>query len=201
MSRVYFIKPVGMDGPVKIGCSVSPNNRRSTLATWSPFALEIVADIEGGFELEKRFHALFAETHQRREWFGWSRRLAAVILAINDKSFDVATLPAPLNIVARDRAKTRSGPPKWTPEKRFQVSYYSRMRALSKRGMPQIEGRPSGYISDWSMEQYGYKNDVHGFIRHCEDWADRMTAQYGHSKMPPVRWQGPRPTDTERLAS
>ena len=46
MTYVYFIKPIGMDGPIKIGCSVSPDRRRETLEWWCPFPLEILAEIE-----------------------------------------------------------------------------------------------------------------------------------------------------------
>src|SRR3546814_12747101 len=41
MKRVYFIRPIGQAGPVKIGCSVGPNKRRPELETWSPVPLEI----------------------------------------------------------------------------------------------------------------------------------------------------------------
>ena len=88
MTRVYFIKPIGMEGPIKIGCSFSPTARRETLETWSPFALEIVAEIEGEFRLERQFHALFSDSHQRREWF-------TATPAINAGTFDKTTLPNP----------------------------------------------------------------------------------------------------------
>lgn len=96
MSRVYFIKPVGMKGPVKIGCSISPEVRRSTLDTWSPFALEIIAEIASGVALERRFHAAFRATHERREWFGWSPEIEGAIERINTGSFDTESLPAPM---------------------------------------------------------------------------------------------------------
>lgn len=72
MSRVYFIKPIGFDGPIKIGCSISPDGRRDTLQTWCPFPLEIVAEIEGDTKLERRFHLMFDDTCKGREWFDWS---------------------------------------------------------------------------------------------------------------------------------
>src|SRR3546814_7865437 len=75
MKRVYFIRPIGQAGPVKIGCSVGPNKRRHELETWSPVPLEIVAEIDGGFVIERRFHAKFHDTHERREWFTWSQGL------------------------------------------------------------------------------------------------------------------------------
>lgn len=53
-SFVYFVKPVGQDGPVKIGFSETPIDRLSTLMTWSPIPLEIAIAIPGDRELEGR---------------------------------------------------------------------------------------------------------------------------------------------------
>jgi hypothetical protein len=80
--QIYFIKPVGMPGPVKIGCSDVPTKRLKELSTWSPFPLEIVAVTEGTFELESNVHACFADTHSHREWFHASDRLTAVMARI-----------------------------------------------------------------------------------------------------------------------
>src|SRR3546814_4337127 len=101
MKRVYFIRPIGQAGPVKIGCSVGPNKRRHELETWSPVPLEIVAEIDGGFDIERRFHAKFQDTHERREWFTWSQGLDDTITAINAGAFDVSTLPEPVQITQR----------------------------------------------------------------------------------------------------
>jgi hypothetical protein len=35
VTRVYFIKPIGLQGPIKIGCSKSPEGRHSTLESRS----------------------------------------------------------------------------------------------------------------------------------------------------------------------
>lgn len=197
MSKVYFIKPVGLDGPIKIGCSVAPDSRRSTLETWSPFALEIVAEIEGGFALEARFHALFQETHQRREWFGTSRRLQAVIAAINAGTFNVETLPAPIYIA---KQKERGGKRPLSPARKFSCAYTMRVRTLVRRGMKWAD-----YIKDGPrfchtfVEPNRYTNidmtpdDLPALIRACEAYADKITAQFGHDGMKPVRWQGPLP--------
>lgn len=110
MKRVYFIKPIGFQGPVKIGCSVSPDNRRDTLETWSPFPLEVIAEIDGDFAIERRFHAYCAETHLRREWFAWSDRIAETVEAINAGTFDIETLPEPGGIAAHLFGKARKKP-------------------------------------------------------------------------------------------
>lgn len=204
MSRVYFIKPLGMDGPIKIGCSHSPERRRRALDTWSPFALEIIAEIEGGFELEHRFHALFVETHQRREWFGWSRRIAAVVAAINDGSFDVNTLPAPMHVSANARKGKGSRKSEWYPARRFSTSYQMRMHALRRRGMPWQEccDGPSfcsyAYSNSFYADRHRRYDDPVAQIKACEAFADKVTAKYGHSGMKPVRWQGPYPEAPKR---
>src|SRR3546814_2529964 len=119
MSRdrfVYFIKPVGMGGPVKIGCSYSPDARRNTLDTWSPFALEVVATIKGDEEMERRFHAKFQDTHERREWFTWSQGLEDTKAAIRAGTFDVASLPDPELVCIRGRKRDNSRSEEHTSE-------------------------------------------------------------------------------------
>lgn len=93
MKRVYFIKPIGMDGPVKIGTSESPVRRCGALAAWSPFPLEIAAQVEGGEVIEARFHRLFIDSHERLEWFSWTPELQSIIDHINNGTFDIACLP------------------------------------------------------------------------------------------------------------
>lgn len=92
---VYFIKPVGMDGPIKIGQSASPEGRVRDLSRWCPFPLEIVAKIEGGREVEERFHAAFIDHHERLEWFSPHPEILNAIAAINAGTFDVDSLPYP----------------------------------------------------------------------------------------------------------
>ncbi len=111
MRRVYFIKPVGMDGPIKIGCSESPARRRIALEAWSPFPLELVATIEGDCLLEQRFHAEFIADHERLEWFRITPRLLAVIGAINAGTFDIETLPRASGTIAGLKARTET----WEP--------------------------------------------------------------------------------------
>jgi hypothetical protein len=99
MSEVYFIRPIGMASPVKIGRAIFPKSRRTALATWSPFDLEIVATIPGGRDLEERFHALFIAHHWRQEWFHGSELMEKVINQINSGTFDIGSLPESLGIL------------------------------------------------------------------------------------------------------
>lgn len=79
MKRVYILRPVGLPGPVKIGCSKAPEARLATIAAWSPIRLEIVAIINGGHELEVALHKRFARLALHGEWFGVDAELQAVI--------------------------------------------------------------------------------------------------------------------------
>lgn len=114
MSRhVYFIRPIGMAGPIKIGCSASPDKRLGALETWSPFPLEIIATLEGTEHTERQFHALFAAHHERREWFRWCPEIEEAVAAINAGTFDRRTLPSPARLVSPAQKKT--------PEQKRQV--------------------------------------------------------------------------------
>lgn len=93
MKRVYFIKPIGIQGPVKIGTSEKPAARCAALATWSPFPLEIVAEFPGDEIVEAQFHRMFLEHRQHLEWFTWTAELQAVIDRINAGTFEIASLP------------------------------------------------------------------------------------------------------------
>jgi hypothetical protein len=80
--RVYFLKPVGMAGPIKIGCSCVPEERLSVLAAWSPIDLELIGSVVGTFQDERWLHRCFADAHHRREWFLATPKLVAAIDAI-----------------------------------------------------------------------------------------------------------------------
>lgn len=130
MSMVYFIRPIGSDGPVKIGNSADVQTRLITLdaASWIP--LEIAAVIWGGPVLEGRFHALLHSTHIRREWFAASPMLSETITEINAGTFDPSSLPAPLSLFGRTRSDL--------PE--------SRQRDRDLRRWVQDVQRTSGYV-------------------------------------------------------
>lgn len=79
MKYVYFIKPVGMDGPIKIGSSAVPADRLLDLSVWSPFPLEIIGAAPGNCRDEKFLHTRFADLHSHREWFRSSPGLRRTI--------------------------------------------------------------------------------------------------------------------------
>lgn len=107
MTHIYFIKPVDMDGPIKIGRTDNLSRRLVQLSGWSPFPLELLTAIEADGADEERFHAAFIEHHVRLEWFNPHRDILDTIESINAGTFDLDTLPyacGPINGLAERKA-------------------------------------------------------------------------------------------------
>lgn len=103
--RIYFLRPVGQVGPIKIGCSVDAENRLATYIPWSPIKLEIVVTAAGSHMEERRLHGMFGKDWLHHEWFGASKELLALI------DYVVATGALPeLPRVIKFRAKPQSRP-------------------------------------------------------------------------------------------
>jgi hypothetical protein len=66
---VYFVRPVGQDGPIKIGVANVPTKRLAQIMAWSPVDLEILVTVPGNGALERNLHECFAYAHVRGEWF------------------------------------------------------------------------------------------------------------------------------------
>lgn len=128
---VYFIKPVGKPGPVKIGWSQSPVNRLMTMMAWSPFPLEIIVTIPGPYELEQNLHQCFADTHSHSEWFHPSPRLTAAISALRAGK-DIAEA-VDLNDRRGMLARKPKGGGSWSPTMRMYMSIYMRLLHAAKR--------------------------------------------------------------------
>lgn len=79
---VYFIKPIGMEGPIKIGCSDAPLKRLADLAAWSPWPLEVIGSVPGGLKDEGFIHGCFKDSHSHHEWFRSSQKLRDAIAMI-----------------------------------------------------------------------------------------------------------------------
>jgi hypothetical protein len=195
MSRVYFIKPIGMDGPIKVGCSFSPDTRRRTLDTWSPFALEIIAEIDGDFDLERRFHALLREWHQRREWFDGTPEVWSVINAVKAGTFDVTTLPEPTNICHNKASSSAAHKASWTPERRMRASYDGRVRWTQIRsrtvcpvytslvGDPDMRARIDEYLHD--PQRHGEPIEAYRKRTGCLPWFARNLPEYRPTEQTP----------------
>lgn len=82
--HIYFMKPIGMIGPIKIGCSGWPDERVKQLMVWSPYPLEIVHSFEGGQSTERKLHHCFADLHSHGEWFHPGTRLLKAIEAMKN---------------------------------------------------------------------------------------------------------------------
>lgn len=128
---IYFIRPIGMRGPIKIGCSYSPDRRRSTLETWSPFPLEIVAEMPGCMDDERRLHSLFRAQHKSREWFDWTPELQRVVDAVAAGRFDLTSLA---DAVPFPRSRPRNVATFKCPFWRFARSVDARLQSARKRG-------------------------------------------------------------------
>jgi hypothetical protein len=103
-SSIYFIRPVGSDGPVKIGHSFDPHGRLETYLAWSPVPLEVAAVLpvqtpsgERGFkwarQFERRFHARYNAHWLHHEWFAANPLLTHDIHLIRAGRFDLSVLP------------------------------------------------------------------------------------------------------------
>lgn len=90
-TSVYFFRPVGMDGPIKIGCSAEPEKRLATYSPMSPYALEMIGTFPGSSRDENYLHRAFASAHSHREWFHSTPLLRRVIaLVIEAQSIEPA---------------------------------------------------------------------------------------------------------------
>lgn len=76
---IYFLKPIGEKGPIKIGCSSMPQERLKAVQIWSPVFLEIVAIVDGHVTLENFLHRHFLADRLHGEWFAWSEELQSVL--------------------------------------------------------------------------------------------------------------------------
>jgi len=67
---VYFIAPEDAEEPVKIGFTAHPIKKRlRALQCVSPLRLRVIATAEGGRDVEKRLHSIFATGRLWGEWF------------------------------------------------------------------------------------------------------------------------------------
>lgn len=142
---VYFLRPIGQDGPVKIGSSVAPEVRLATYMHWSPLPLEIAATLQvAKRSVEGRFHSAFRHLHTHHEWFRADPALTAAIDAIRAGTFDISGLPPTMQLYqSRDEY--------WTPERReargltFTVNRLA--RAANVASPPDVE-RALGRLRD-----------------------------------------------------
>ncbi len=120
--RVYFLRPVGQLGPVKIGCSVLPDLRLETLTTWSPVRLELICSVPGTHKDERTLHGMFAKHHVHGEWFGASKELLALIghcqaTGALPELPEIVAFPRVRHVGHKGRAAGKRKPGELSPEK------------------------------------------------------------------------------------
>jgi ribosomal protein S30 len=123
---VYFIRPVGQVGPIKIGFSVAPDVRLIRMAAGSPLPLEIVATIPGSASLERAFHETFAYAHSHFEWFHPVDDLLRGIHALQQG----VTLEDAFDLTKKSGSIRKSNPKireRFTPEFRERRGYHLRV--------------------------------------------------------------------------
>lgn len=129
-THVYFIRPVGMDGPIKIGCSQKPLQRLKALSPWSPFPLELIGSVRGDFGDEVELHKRFSDLHTHREWFMSSPLLRHAIERIlgGESISDVCRDIAPKKSIRNQNKPIR------TPDRDLFLQYGRKIkRAIEKR--------------------------------------------------------------------
>lgn len=90
---IYFMRPVGMPGPIKIGCSHIPEDRLYALSAWSPFPLEFIGKIAGDLSDEQRIHHQLRAHHSHREWFHAAPEVIELVEALCAGRVQVLSLP------------------------------------------------------------------------------------------------------------
>lgn len=151
---IYFIKPVGMAGPIKIGFTTNSEKRLEGLTVWSPFKLEIMHTVPGDIKLEMKVHAHFADLHSHHEWFHPGERLVSAIKRMK------AGLRLEDAIDLSDRRGNITARPDWTPERRNRLSYTSRIqRALWRFSQDNghvrcaLPARVQQIVASWSAQK------------------------------------------------
>jgi hypothetical protein len=154
-SYVYFIKPVGLPGPIKIGFSVNTRERLLSLGAWSPLKLEIIAEIPGTCQLEKNIQDCLLNSHSHHEWFFPTDEVISVVEAIKagipiEEAVDLT------NRVGSIRTRGLSG---WTESTKKRASYSTRIRNLHWKGYKtpqQIES----ILRKWDRDRSPSSEDI-----------------------------------------
>jgi hypothetical protein len=142
--HIYFIKPIGMEGPIKIGCSADAAMRMDGLASWSPFPLELVVSVVGDFKDESLIHQCFHEFRSHREWFHANVRLAKLM---SDLASGVP-LALALDQSTRVVEKRNCGGAQWSEGMRRSMSVMHRIDAAAKRRGLNYYGQAPAHLTD-----------------------------------------------------
>lgn len=125
---VYFLRPVGLLGPIKVGCSEEPKRRLEDMLTWSPLKLEIIATTPGTLKDESFLHRCFAASHSHREWFNPSPEIQIALLTISNGG----GMPE-LRTVLSERGSIRAKRRPYDENTRRRISYGHRIRHAERK--------------------------------------------------------------------
>lgn len=125
--QVYFIKPVGMDGPIKIGFSAVPMARLLSMVAWAPFDLELIGSVPGTYSDEQYLHRCFWNHHRHHEWFNQSEELTSAIADILEAGVVRRDLIGPPQIDRKPVSRN------YTDEYRFKKSYLHKIWHATNR--------------------------------------------------------------------
>lgn len=79
---IYFIRPKGMPGPIKIGLSSKVDQRAEALSVWSPWPLEIIGTVPGTWADEQYLHSCFHDHRSHGEWFKETPELISAVAEV-----------------------------------------------------------------------------------------------------------------------
>lgn len=127
LGTIYFVRPVGLAGPIKIGFTTNTMLRLPAINAWAPFRLEIAASTPGTLRTENAIHRCFSECHSHGEWFFPTSRLIAAIEALAtgrplEEAIDFTKQAGPIR-----------GKFPWTDDRRKIMSYRQRAAWLERR--------------------------------------------------------------------
>lgn len=127
---VYFVKPIGMDGPIKIGCSQAVYDRLESLCEWCPFPLEILTTVLGGPDLEQNIHECLADIHLHHEWFRPAPKLLEIIRLLQDgyRIADVIDLSARIGRIKAVRGVYDRERILWRKRQSHRMNYFAAIR-------------------------------------------------------------------------
>lgn len=182
---VYFIRRSDGEGPIKIGCSSTPETRLKQLTAWAPYPLAILATIPGDEGLEWRFHAAFAASHRHGEWFDPTPRLLLTIAEVKARTFDVAGLPEGARLTSRRKRG-------WSEHQKLAASISHRLTALHRRG---VDVPRAVSAASYRYSNDAYLNERPGYQPADARFCQEFLAAHGYEPRPI-----PTPDTQERAA-